>query len=158
MKIIEKFVKELIPYEKNPRKNDSAVDMVAKSIKQFGFKEPIVIDSHNVIVCGHTRLKAAKKLNLEKIPCVIADDLTPEQIKAFRLIDNKTAELATWDYDLLEGELSGINIPDFSMQDFQFEIKTFSPEDAGEKFNNFEEVAKKRKIINCPHCGEEIEL
>lgn len=85
MNIIELKIKDLKPYENNPRRNDDAVDYVANSIKQFGFKVPIVIDKDNNIVCGHTRYKAAKKLKIESIPCVIADDLTEEQIKAFRL-------------------------------------------------------------------------
>ena len=82
MQIIEKNIKELIPYEKNPRKNDKSVDKVAQSIDQFGFRVPVVIDKDNVIVCGHTRYKAAKKLHLTSVPCVVADDLTDEQIKA----------------------------------------------------------------------------
>ena len=108
MQIVEKKLKDIKPYEKNPRKNDSAVDAVASSISQFGFKNPIVIDGNNVIICGHTRYKAAQKLGLEKVPCVVADDLTEEQIKAYRLADNKVAELAEWDIDLLGEELDGI--------------------------------------------------
>ena len=96
MKIINKQIKELVPYQNNPRKNDKAVDAVAASIKQFGFKQPIVIDKDNVIVCGHTRYKAAQKLRLKEVPCIMADDLTDDQIKAFRRADNKTAELAEW--------------------------------------------------------------
>lgn len=96
------------PYKRNPRKNENAVDAVAASIKEFGFKIPIVIDDNYEIVAGHTRLKAATKLGLETVPCIIADDLTPEQIKAFRLADNKTAELAEWDLDLLDLELDEI--------------------------------------------------
>ena len=99
---------ELRPYEKNPRRNDRAVDAVAKSIEQFGFKIPIVIDADNVIIAGHTRYKAAKKLRLEFIPCIVATDLTPEQVKAFRLVDNKTAELATWDFEKLGAELNSL--------------------------------------------------
>lgn len=99
---------ELKPYEKNPRRNDRAVDSVAKSIEQFGFKIPIVVDADNVIIAGHTRYKAAKKLRLEFVPCVIADDLSPEQVKAFRLVDNKTAELATWDFEKLGEELNSL--------------------------------------------------
>ena len=159
MTVQEIFINDLKPYKNNPRKNDKAVDAVVKSIQQFGFKEPIVIDKDNVIVCGHTRLKAAQKLKLEKIPCVIADDLTPEQIKAFRLIDNKTAELAEWDFDMLSKELANIEIPDFDMAEFDFEIKNFS--DAKETFENFDEnisKAKSKKVIVCPNCGEKIQL
>lgn len=86
--VVYKKVKDLKPYDKNPRKNAKAVDAVAESIRQFGFKVPIVIDKDNVIVCGHTRWKASKKLGLEEVPCVVASDLTKEQIKAFRLADN----------------------------------------------------------------------
>ena len=118
---IEYFkTEELTPYAKNPRKNDGAVDAVAKSIEKFGFKVPIVIDSENNIICGHTRLKAAKKLKIESVPCVIADDLTEEQIKAFRLADNKVGELAEWDFDLLGEELDGIF--DIDMSEFGFEL------------------------------------
>ena len=91
MEIINRKVKDLIPYDKNPRKNDEAVKYVKASIEQFGFKVPIVIDAAGVIVAGHTRLKAAKELGMEEVPCIVADDLTPEQIKAFRLADNMTA-------------------------------------------------------------------
>lgn len=98
MQIEEIKTEELKPYSRNPRKNDTAVDAVAKSIQEFGFKIPIVIDSKNEIVCGHTRWKAAKKLGMESVPCIRADDLTPQQIKAFRLVDNKTSELAEWGF------------------------------------------------------------
>ena len=120
MQIIEKNIKELIPYEKNPRKNDQSVDKVANSIKEFGFKVPIVVDKNNIIVCGHTRYKAAKKLKLAVVPCVVADDLTEEQIKAYRLADNKVGEDSEWDMDLLHGELS--DIIDIDMTDFGFQI------------------------------------
>jgi len=105
MKIKNLNLNSLIEYENNPRDNDAAVDAVAASINEFGFKVPIVVDSNLVIVAGHTRLKTAKKLGLVEVPCLIADDLTDEQIKAFRLADNKTAELATWDLSKLEEEL-----------------------------------------------------
>lgn len=110
---------ELKPYEKNPRRNDEAVKYVAESIKEFGFKVPVVIDEDNVIVAGHTRWKAAKKLGLSEVPCIIADDLTEEQIKAFRLADNKVAEKAEWDFELLAFELD--DIVDFDMSVFGFD-------------------------------------
>jgi site-specific DNA-methyltransferase (adenine-specific) len=119
VKIIEKKVEELIPYVNNPRNNEAAVDFVAASIKEFGFKNPIIIDKDGVIVAGHTRHAAAKKLGLESVPCIMADDLTEQQIKAFRLADNKTAELATWDLEKLEIELEAIG--DLEMTDFGFE-------------------------------------
>ena len=148
---------DLKPYEKNPRKNDSAVDAVAKSIESFGFKVPIVIDADNIVVCGHTRLKAAQKLGLESVPCVVANDLTPEQIKAFRLADNKTAELASWDFAMLYESLADIS---FDMSEFGFDAdkNNFSVEQADENFGDFEDIAHKKKIITCPHCGKEIEL
>ena len=120
MDIIELPVKAIKPYAKNPRKNDKAVEYVANSIRQFGFKVPIVIDSNYEIVCGHTRWKAAKTIGLESVPCVMADDLTPEQVKAFRLADNKTAEMAGWDFDLLEQEFNDIDPELFDMSDFGF--------------------------------------
>lgn len=120
MNIIEKKLTEIIPYEKNPRKNDEAVKYVAESIKQFGFKVPIVIDKNNVIVAGHTRYKASKKLGIKEVPCIVADDLTEEQIKAYRLADNKVAEQAEWDFDLLGEELS--DILDIDMGDFGFDL------------------------------------
>lgn len=109
---------DLIPYENNPRNNDDAVDYVANSIKEFGFKVPIIVDANNVIVAGHTRLKAAQKLGLEELPCVRADDLTEEQVKALRLADNKVGEIATWDLEKLELELHSI---DLDMAEFGFD-------------------------------------
>ena len=120
MQVVEKKITEIKPYEKNPRKNDNAVDAVANSISQFGFKVPVVIDKDGVIVCGHTRYKAAKKLGLDSVPCVVASDLTDEQIKAYRLADNKVSELAEWDIDLLGEELDGIF--DIDMTDFGFDL------------------------------------
>lgn len=120
MNIVEMNLKDIHPYKNNPRINNGAVDYVAESIKEFGFKVPIVIDRNNEIVCGHTRYKASKKLKLEKVPCIIADDLSEEQIKAFRLADNKVAEKSEWDFDLLQGELS--DIIDIDMTAFDFEL------------------------------------
>lgn len=111
---------ELIPYEKNPRINDKAVKYVAESIKEFGFKVPIVIDKNNVIVAGHTRYKASIELGLTEVPCIIADDLTEEQVKAFRLADNKVGEIAEWDFELLAEELQEID--DLDMEAFGFEM------------------------------------
>ena len=113
-------VDSLIPYVNNPRLNDNAVDAVAASIKEFGFKVPIVVDGENVIINGHTRLKAAHKLGLEQVPVIVADDLTPEQVKAFRLADNKTSEFAEWDMDKLDIELD--SIADIDMGDFGFDL------------------------------------
>lgn len=110
----------IIPYENNPRINDGAVDYVAKSIKEFGFKVPIVVDQNNVIVAGHTRFKACKKLGIKEVPCIIADDLTDDQIKAYRIADNKVAEYSEWDIELLISEINDINI-DTEWLGFEFE-------------------------------------
>lgn len=117
-------VSEVRPYEKNPRKNQKAVKFVKASIEKFGFKQPIIIDSNRVIVCGHTRLLAAKSLGMAEVPCILADDLTDAQIKAYRLADNKVAEYAEWDEDLLAGELGDISgISDIDMADFGFTVE-----------------------------------
>lgn len=105
MEIIYKKLDELKPYENNPRFNDEAVKYVANSIRDFGFKVPMVIDKDNVIVAGHTRYKASIMLGLKEVPCVVADDLTDEQVKAFRLVDNKVAEFSLWDLKSLSEEL-----------------------------------------------------
>ena len=126
MDILNLGLEEIKPYEKNPRNNDNAVDAVAASISEFGFKVPIIIDKDNIIVAGHTRYKAAKKLGLKTVPCIKADDLTDEQVKAFRLADNKVAEQAEWDFDLLNEELETITM---DMEQFGFDL----PEDDEEE-------------------------
>ena len=137
MKIIEKPTAEILPYENNPRFNDNAVEPVAKSISEFGFKVPIVIDSSGVIICGHTRFKAAQQLGLEKVPCVIADDLSDEQIKAFRIVDNKTGELSSWKVDDLNAELialSEIDMKSFGFDTGAIEGVNISPDKFSEDF------------------------
>lgn len=129
-------VGDIIPYDKNPRKNDEAVKYVKASIEKFGFKVPIVIDENKVVVCGHTRLKAAKEIGLEQVPCIMASDLTPEQIRAFRIADNKVAEIAEWDMDALKDEIS--ELPDFDFGDFGFTDDELPQEDEEEKYD-FEE-------------------
>jgi ParB-like chromosome segregation protein Spo0J len=119
MKIEYKGIDELIPYENNPRINDHAVEYVASSIKEFGFKNPIIIDKDNIIIAGHTRLKACEKLGIKKVPTIMADDLTEDQIKAFRIADNKVAEFSNWDLGKLELELEDIEL---DMSDFGFEM------------------------------------
>lgn len=118
-KILYMNVDELIPYSNNPRNNDKAVSPVAESIRAFGFKQPIVIDKNNVIIAGHTRLRAAKELGLDKVPVILADDLNTEQVQALRLADNKTAELADWDMDLLNKEFFKIQDIDMDALGFQ---------------------------------------
>lgn len=115
---------QIHPYEKNPRKNDEAVDKVAASIREFGFRQPIVVDADHVIIAGHTRLEASKRLGLTDVPVVVADDLSEEQVRAYRLADNRTAEFSGWDFDLLNGELFEIN--DIDMATFGFDMDAFA--------------------------------
>ena len=155
METIIKKVSELIPYINNPRNNDDAVDAVASSIKNFGFKVPIVIDSNNEIINGHTRLKAAKKLGLETVPVIVADDLTPEQIKAFRLADNKVGEIATWDEDALAIELEELKNLDFDMSEFEFEMDEPQTQ---EKNENTDSVLYDEKMIIIIESDDESKL
>ena len=158
MTIIHKKIDEIKPYEKNPRRNEEAVRYVAESINEFGFKVPILIDKNNVIVAGHTRYKAAQKLNLDKIPCIVADDLTEEQIKAFRLADNKVAEKAQWDFELLTAELE--ELCDFDMSSFGFLTDELVLDVSDDDFLQDTEVTKSKepKTVECPHCGEKFEV
>lgn len=118
MEIKQIRLEHLKEYENNPRQNDEAVDKVAESIKKFGFKVPIIVDSDLEIIAGHTRKKAALKLGLDEAPVIVADDLNDEQIKAFRLADNKVAEFSEWDMELLMSELEEIEI---DMENFGFD-------------------------------------
>lgn len=129
MDIISVPINQVKPYKYNPRRNDAAVEGVAASIKRFGFKVPIIIDKDNVIVAGHTRLKAAKKLGLKEVPCIMADDLDEEELRAFRLADNKVAEAATWDMGLLQAELN--DILSIDMEEFGFEFLEEESDDDG---------------------------
>ena len=108
MNIVNIKLDKLIPYINNPRNNENAIDKVASSIQEFGFKVPIVVDKDNVVINGHTRLLASKKLGLEEVPCIVADDLSEAQIKAFRIADNKVSEYSTWDMELLQIELEAL--------------------------------------------------
>lgn len=109
MNVVMKGLAEIHPYENNPRMNDKAAAAVAKSIQAYGFKVPIVIDASGEIICGHTRYKAAQQLGLSEVPCVVADDLTPNQVKAFRLADNKVSDVAIWDNKKLLAELDDLD-------------------------------------------------
>lgn len=146
------------PYENNPRINDDAVDATANSIKQFGWKQPIVVDKDGVIIVGHTRLRAAEKLGCRTVPVVVANDLSYKKADAYRLADNKTGELSSWDNDLLEQELDGISGID--MSDFGFEgpqVEEEIPEDSVDteetfqltvNFNSEDELAKAYKKLS----------
>lgn len=138
MEIINKKVSQLIPYDKNPRKNDEAIPYVMASIREFGFKVPIIIDKNDVVVCGHTRLESAKQLHMKEVPCIIADDLTEEQIKAFQIADNKVSEIAEWDFELLDEEMD--DIFDIDMESFGFEFVNAEEEHQKNKEQNVENV------------------
>ena len=154
MKIEYKNIDEVIPYENNPRKNDDAVDYVANSIKEFGFKVPIIVDKNNVIVTGHTRLKAAQKLGLEKVPVIYADDLSEDQIKAFRIADNKVSEFSTWDLDKLNIELEDIDIDmsDFGILDLNIEEDDDTNLSDNQELNTDDYDDEHFKLV-CPKCG-----
>lgn len=157
MNIVNVNINDIIPYDKNPRFNDEAVEYVANSIKEFGFKVPVVLDKNNVIITGHTRVKACEKLGIEQVPCIYADDLTEEQVKAFRLADNKVSELSTWDWDKLNLELDDIVL---DMKQFNFIVQEIDLDFNDEDFIQDTEITKNRdkKVIKCPCCGEEIEI
>lgn len=147
VQVIQMKLTDLIPYENNPRINDDAIDVVANSIKEFGFKNPIIIDKDNVIVCGHTRRLAAIKLGLTEVPCIRADDLTEDQIKAFRVADNKTSELSTWDLDKLKIELGDIelNMADFGFEDLLDQMKELPEDDEFDADTELEKEAFVKK-------------
>lgn len=134
MNVFEKKISEIRPYEKNAKKHDKKqIANVAESIKQYGFVQPVVIDRDGVIVIGHCRVDAAKKLGMKTVPCVCVDDLTPEQVNALRLVDNKTNESA-WDMDLLAEELPGLDLSAFEF-DWGFDEEEYSPDDFGDDFS-----------------------
>ena len=116
MKIEQVKISKIKPYEKNPRQNDNAVEIVARSIKEFGFKVPVILDKKGEIVAGHTRVKAAKKMGMEEVPAIYAKDLNEKQIKAFRIMDNKTNEYSTWDEELLVEEFKFLKKAGFDLE------------------------------------------
>lgn len=156
MNILDLKIEEIKPYENNPRNNDKAVNPVAESIKQFGFKVPIVIDKDNIIVCGHTRYKAAQMLNLETVPCIRADDLTEQQIKAFRLADNKVSELAEWDFEKLSEELADIS--EIDMTAFEFDNNEDFDVNPDDFFDEVNSKPKEKTLCHCPKCGFAFEV
>ena len=144
-------VKDLIPYEKNTKKHDDVqINNVAESIKQYGFVQPIVIDKNNVVVIGHCRLLAAKKLKMREVPCVCVDDLTEEQVKALRIVDNKSNE-SPWDFDFLADELAEINLDAFN---FDFGV-SFDDDDTETKKR--EEIALNESISVVIECADDEE-
>lgn len=143
MKVQSMSITDIKPYPKNPRDNDSGVDAVANSIREFGWQQPIVVDKDKVIIVGHTRYKAAKKLGMDKVPVVVADGLSPEQVKAYRLADNKTGELTDWDMGLLDDELD--DITDIDMSDFGFDLDVPDDEEEVQEDDFDEEVPEEPK-------------
>lgn len=173
MKVFMRKVSEIIPYENNPRDNDEAAEVVATSIKEFGFKNPIILDADGVVVCGHARLKAAILLGLDEVPCITADDLTPAQIRAFRIADNKTAEIAGWDYDALLQEFQELSAEDFDLNltGFnEYEQTEYGQPDAlperpdRDEFKEYEKEADSEVlqsfnvVINCEYEAEKVTL
>lgn len=162
MEIILKKIEDLKPYENNPRFNDDAVEYVANSIKEFGFKVPIIIDKNGVIVTGHTRYKASLELGLKEVPCIVADDLSEKQIKAFRLVDNKVGEKASWNLDLLGDEIKELDELDFDIDSLnelgfgKFELSMLNDDMDPEGFDdelieqysaNSEDFLKNKRVI-----------
>lgn len=164
---IVQYVKleDVIPYANNPRKNDGdAVDKVAASIKEYGFNVPLVLDKDNVIITGHTRYKAANKLKLSEVPCIYANHLTPAQVKAYRIADNKIAEYSKWNDELLAIEFEQLQEMDFNLELLGFEdwetehlLNPISDEDLQDFFVEKEKKPKEPKFIQCPECGCEFE-
>ncbi len=175
MEVEIRDIASIRPYEKNPRDNDAAVNAVAASIRQFGFRQPIVVDEAGVIICGHTRYKASLKLGLQKVPVHVAKDLTPEQVKAYRLADNKTAELAEWNMELLPIELKDLQAANFDLSMLGFgeeELAKLLAASGTEGLTDPDEVPEPPEepvtkpgdlwllgaYTTCPHCGEVNEL
>jgi len=157
VKVEHRSIEEIRPYEANPRRNEAAVDAVAESIRQFGFRQPIVVDEDDVIVVGHTRYKAALKLGLKTVPVHVAKDLTPDQLRAYRLADNKTAERAEWDVELLPIELGELRD-----QGVDLKLIGFSDKELSEYLREFDtdlddapEPADTESTVRCPKCGHE---
>lgn len=155
-------VKDLKLNDRNPRKNDAAVDAVAKSIEKYGFKNPCIIDKDNVVWCGNTRLKAARRLGIEEVPCIVVEDLTEEQIREYALLDNKTNEIAEWDYDLLAEELQELDLADFELdwgvncdvqekevEEDNFDVESAIPEEPKAKYGDVYILGSHRLV-----CGD----
>ena len=156
LKVVYRSIEELLGYDNNPRNNEDAVAKVAESIRQFGFKVPILIDQNDVIIAGHTRKLAAQELGMIQVPCICVSDLSSEQVRAFRLADNKVAEFSSWDPDKLADELAAIMDIDMTVFDFP-DMALDELDVSDEDFLQDTEIVKDRtpKTIICPHCGKE---
>lgn len=158
MNVVNRKISEIKPYEKNAKIHDEKqIANVAESIKQFGFVQPAVIDKDGVIVIGHCRVLAAKKLKMEEVPCVCVDELTEEQVKALRIVDNKTNE-SPWDWQSLM-----IDVGEIVLNDFDLGVVSEQPMAAERIYDFFDDsgaevTEKKKKIVKCPHCGTDIEI
>lgn len=173
MEVFMRRIEDIVPYEYNPRDNDEAAEVVAESIKEFGFQNPIILDENDVVICGHARLKAAMLLGLKEVPCIAVTDLTPAQVRAFRIADNKTAEIAGWDYDALCREFQELSEMDFDLNltGFnEFEQTEYGQPDAvperpdRKEFKEYQEEADSEVlqsfniVINCQSEQEKAEL
>ena len=162
MKIEQWEIDRVKPYDKNPRRNDKAVEAVANSIREFGFRQPIVVDANGIIVVGHTRYKAALKLGMATVPVHVAADLTPQQARMYRLADNRTNETAEWDIDLLPIELGGLRddgadlkLLGFTDKELSEHLRTFDDLDLDDPDIDADEAAE---TIHCPKCGHEFSV
>lgn len=158
MRVKEEKIENIKPYEQNPRKNDAAVARVAASIRDFGFKQPIVVDKDKIVIAGHTRLLAAISLGMKTVPVVVADDLTEDEARAYRLADNKTAEFAEWDADLLLAELASV---DMDMTEYGFDMAAagdFYSDDDHLHEQGAPSVRGGGTECTCPQCGFTFEV
>lgn len=164
LNITQVRISQIIPYENNPRDNEKAVEYVMESIANFGFKVPIILDENNVIICGHTRYKAAQRLNMELIPCIIATDLTQEQIRAFRIADNKVSEKSKWNEVLLKEEIQALEALNFDVLSIGFDdweveqmLNPVTLEGLEDFFVTKDTEQSRKKKIMCPFCKKEFE-
>ena len=164
LQVVLKSLDQIIPYINNPRINEKGIDKVASSIKEFGFNSPIILDKDNVIIAGHTRYLAAQKLGLEEVPCINVEHLSPTQIKAYRIADNKVAEYSDWEDELLKLELEQLKELEFDLNLTGFEewetehlLNPISEEDLQDFFVEKENKPKEPKKIKCPLCNGEFE-
>lgn len=159
MNVVERKLEDLIPYENNPRINGDAVEKVEASIREFGFNVPILIDENDEIVAGHSRYEAARRLGLDVVPCIVVDGLSEDDIRQFRIVDNKTTELASWDYEKLAGELD--SIPEINMDAFEFAFGGGGSDEVLDPDSNLDEGIEidlsefedEAFECECPYCG-----